>query len=156
MWKTFISSDRSLGVRRHPPACVEDIVWAVSEPHLHSYPSRAGESNVAQPRRGAPAHSLLRTIPFSDYGIQPWYSYPKTPKMNAHCERFNRTLQETFVDYHEDLLFTDLKEFNRKLAQWLLAYNTVLPHHSLNGFSPLQFLIQHNKKCQRYWTYTPP
>ncbi|HPO87616.1 MAG TPA: integrase core domain-containing protein, partial [Candidatus Hydrogenedentes bacterium] len=65
------------------------------------------------------------------YGIQRWYTYPKTPKMNAHCERFNRTLQETFVDYHEDLLFTDLKEFNRKLAQWLLAYNTVLPHHSL-------------------------
>jgi len=84
------------------------------------------------------------------YGIQRWYTYPKTPKMNAHCERFNRTLQETFVDYHEDLLFTNLKEFNRKLAQWLLAYNTVLPHHSLNGFSPLQFLIQHNKKCQRY------
>ena len=36
--------------------------------------------------------------------------------MNAHAERFNRTLQESFVNYHEDLLFTDLAEFNRKLA----------------------------------------
>ena len=71
------------------------------------------------------------------YGIQRWYTYPKIPKMNAHCERFNRTLHETFVDCHEDLLFTDLKEFNRKLAQWLLAYNTVRSHHSLNGSSPL-------------------
>jgi len=28
--------------------------------------------------------------------------------MNAHNERFNRTLQECFVDYYEDLLFTDI------------------------------------------------
>ena len=33
-----------------------------------------------------------------------WHTYPKTPKMNAHVERFNRTLQEEFLDYHEDLL----------------------------------------------------
>ena len=51
--------------------------------------------------------------------------------MNAHAERFNRTLQETFVDYHEELLLDDLAAFNRKLADWLLAYNTVLPHHCL-------------------------
>ena len=50
--------------------------------------------------------------------------------MNAHAERFNRTLQEQFVDYQEDLLFDDLAAFNQKLADWLLAYNTVLPHHS--------------------------
>ena len=31
--------------------------------------------------------------------------------MNAHNERFNRTIQEQFVDYHEDLLFTDLEGF---------------------------------------------
>ena len=56
--------------------------------------------------------------------------------MNAHNERFNRTLQEQFVDYHEDLLFTHLEAFNRKLAEWLLDYNTVLPHHSLGLKSP--------------------
>jgi len=44
-----------------------------------------------------------------------WKTYPKTPKMNAHCERFNRTIQESFVDYHEDLLFTDLALFNQKM-----------------------------------------
>ena len=57
-------------------------------------------------------------------------SHPRSPKMNAHAERFNRTLQEQFVDYQEDLLFDDLAAFNQKLADWLLAYNTVLPHHS--------------------------
>ena len=33
--------------------------------------------------------------------------------MNAHAERFNRTLQEQFVDYHEDLLFDDLTAIER-------------------------------------------
>jgi hypothetical protein len=56
-------------------------------------------------------------------GIKRWYTYPKTLKMNAHAERFNRTIQESFVDYHEDLLFTDLALFNRKLADWLVFYN---------------------------------
>ena len=41
-----------------------------------------------------------------------WHTYPKTPKMNAHCERFNRTLQDEFASYHENLLFTDLPAFN--------------------------------------------
>jgi len=33
-----------------------------------------------------------------------WHTYPRTPKMNAHVERFNRTIQEEFIDYHEELL----------------------------------------------------
>ena len=41
--------------------------------------------------------------------------------MNAHCERFNRTIQEQFVDWHEALLFTD----NQKWGQWLIDYNTL-------------------------------
>jgi hypothetical protein len=74
--------------------------------------------------------------------------------MNAHCERFNRTVQEQFVDWHEDLLFTDLKLFNQKLAQWLIDYNTVLPHHSLDLKAPVQWLMENHKECQRYWTNT--
>lgn len=89
------------------------------------------------------------------HGIARWYTYPKTPKMNAHAERFNRTLQESFVDYHEHLLFTDLSLFNQKLADWLVFYNTVRPHHTLGQKSPLSFLLQHQPECQRYWTHTP-
>ncbi len=88
------------------------------------------------------------------YGITHWWTYPRSPKMNAHVERFNRTLQEQFVDYHEDLLVDDLAAFNRKLADWLLAYNTVLPHHSLGRQSPVQFLIHHQPECQMWWTHT--
>ena len=74
--------------------------------------------------------------------------------MNAHAERFNRTIQESFVDYHEELLFTDLALFNRKLADWLVFYNTERPHHSLGQQSPLSFLLKDQPECQRYWTHT--
>jgi hypothetical protein len=59
------------------------------------------------------------------------------------------------VDDHEELLFTDLTLFNRKLADWLVFYNTERPHHSLGQQSPLSFLLQHQPECQRYWTHTP-
>lgn len=32
-----------------------------------------------------------------------FHTYPKTPKMNAHLERFNRTIQEEFIDYNYNL-----------------------------------------------------
>ncbi len=63
----------------------------------------------------------------NDLHIPHWHTYPKTPKMNAHCERFNRTIQDEFVDYHEDLLFYDLPAFNEKLADWLVWYNYQRP-----------------------------
>nr|WP_249419432.1 integrase core domain-containing protein [Hydrogenophilus thiooxidans] len=87
-------------------------------------------------------------------GLTHYWTYPKSPRMNAHCERFNRTIQEQFVDWHEELLFTDLELFNQKLGQWLIDYNTVLPHHSLGLKAPVQWLLENHKECQRYWTNT--
>lgn len=40
----------------------------------------------------------------------------RSPNTNAHAEQFNRTFQEQFVYYHEDLLFDDLAAFNWNLA----------------------------------------
>ncbi len=74
--------------------------------------------------------------------------------MSAHCERCNRTLQEQFVNYHAELLFTDLSLFNRKMAAWLVACNTVIPHYSPGLQTPLQFGFQQLPECQRYWPYT--
>ena len=87
--------------------------------------------------------------------IERWYTYPKTPKMNAHAERFNRTIQEEFVHYHEELLFTDLQAFNDQMAGWLLWFNTSRPHHALDLLSPLQYIQkQQPKKCHMWWTHT--
>ena len=88
--------------------------------------------------------------------ITHWWTYPKSPKMNAHCERFNRTLQESFVDFHEDLLFTDLGAFNRAMADWLVFYHTQRPHQALALQSPIQALINNQPECHMLWTYTRP
>ncbi|MFZ5531958.1 MAG: integrase core domain-containing protein [Pseudomonadota bacterium] len=63
-------------------------------------------------------------------------------------------LQESFVDDHEDLLFTDLALFNQKLADWLIFYNTQRPHFALGQQPPLSSLLQHQPECQRWWTHT--
>jgi transposase InsO family protein len=89
-----------------------------------------------------------------------WHTYLKTPRMNAHCERFNRTVQEEFIDYHYDLLFLDdPSDFNLALLPWLSWYNRERPHFSLTTpvpgrktpglLSPLQFLHQHHQ-CNIY------
>jgi transposase InsO family protein len=98
--------------------------------------------------------------------ITHWKTYPKTPKMNAHCERFNRSIQESFVDYHEDLLFTDRDLFNRKMSDWIVFYNTELPHLSTKPnpkksaslcnlpVTPLEFLFKSHPQSRMYWTNT--
>ena len=63
------------------------------------------------------------------------------------------------MDYHEQLLFSDLPAFNRNRvnnnrAEWLVDYNTKTPHHSLELRSPIQYLIQQQPECQMWWTYT--
>jgi len=83
-----------------------------------------------------------------------YWTYPRSPKMNAHNERFNRTIQEQFVDYYEDLLFTDIEEFNKEMANWLIDYNTKIPHHSLLMKTPVQYLIENNPQCHMLWTNT--
>lgn len=89
-------------------------------------------------------------------GAVRWLTYPKCPKMNAHAERFNRTIQEEFIEYHLDLLFTDLNAFNDKLLDWLIWFNETRPHYALGLQSPMQFMQQENQqqKCNMYWRDT--
>jgi len=88
-----------------------------------------------------------------------YHTYPRTPKMNAHCERFNRTIQEEFVDYHASELITP-RLFNNKLMDWLVWYNTERPHHAFqNKQSPVQFILSLNpeklpQECNGGWTHT--
>ena len=86
--------------------------------------------------------------------IPHWHTYPRTPKMNAHSERFNRTLQEEFLDRHSHLL-QDPKKFNGELADWLVWYNSERPHRSLGLKSPIQYMAQLNpRECNMWWAPT--
>jgi transposase InsO family protein len=86
-----------------------------------------------------------------------YHTYPKTPKMNAHCERFNRTLQEECIDY-EIYNLDDIDELNYKLSDYLFWYNTKRPHYGLGQISPIEYIKikekDYKKECNMCWTYT--
>jgi transposase InsO family protein len=94
--------------------------------------------------------------------ITHYHTYPKTPKMNAHCESFNGTIQEEFVDYHVNLLFDDTTKFNEKLKEYLLFYNTKRVHCAFkNKLTPLEVLAaseyymkQLPAECRNGWGYS--
>lgn len=81
---------------------------------------------------------------FNDYlkqrGITHYFSYPRTPKSNAYVERFNRTIQEEFVDANISNI-SDTKVFNRKLIDYLIFFNSVRPHGSLGNLTPMGHLV---------------
>ena len=40
------------------------------------------------------------------------------------------------------------------MADWLIDYNTIIPHHSLNMKTPVQYLIENHEECRMLWTNT--
>ena len=85
-----------------------------------------------------------------------FHTYPRSPKMNAHVERFNRTLDEEFLKRHRALLRDNVAEFNNALVDWLLWYNSERPHYALGQISPFHSMITalSTKECQMWWTHT--
>lgn len=85
---------------------------------------------------------------------------PKTPKQNAHCERFNRTVQDEYANFHRRELLLDIPAFNRGLAAWSYWYNTTLPHYAFkNKLSPVQFMLSLPRsklpvECKHGWPHT--
>ena len=94
--------------------------------------------------------------------ITHYHTYPKTPKMNAHCESFNGTIQEEFVDYNVNLLFDDTTKFNEKLHKYLMFYNTKRVHYAFkNKLTPLEVLVRSDyyvsklpAECKEEWPYS--
>ena len=87
-------------------------------------------------------------------GIPHLFIYPRCPKIDTFIERYNRTLQEEFVDYYLDIIH-DPKLFNGKLVEWNLYYDCDRRHHSLGLKSPLQYLVDNMGMSQMCLTYTP-
>jgi putative transposase len=67
------------------------------------------------------------------------FIYPKSPKINGVVERFNRTIQEEFINRNDEI-FYDFDACADKLNQYLTWYNSKRPHMALNYLSPLQFI----------------
>ena len=71
----------------------------------------------------------------ADQHIRRYHTKPYTPKDNPECERFNRTLKEEWLS--EGNWYQNLTQMNRSLTNWLIIYNTVRPHQTLNYKTPL-------------------
>jgi transposase InsO family protein len=88
-----------------------------------------------------------------------YYSYPRHPQSNAYVERFNRTLSEYFIKWHEEDL-TDIKSFNNKLMDFCLWYNIEKPHKGLNKLPPLKYyvneFVKQPSQSNMSWTPTSP
>ena len=94
----------------------------------------------------------------NDLGLTHYWNYPKRPTMNGKIERYNRTVQEEFVDWHLDDLGYDIDSFNYQLMDWVLWYNTERPHFSLKLKPPLKVLLDTlqltTRQSNMLWTDT--
>lgn len=84
-------------------------------------------------------------IACKELSLPQWYSRVRTPKDNSVLERFNRTIQEEFVEMI-DIGLEETEEFNRRLTDWLVEYNSIRPHQALDYLTPLEYIDkQHNQ-----------
>lgn len=72
-------------------------------------------------------------------GIKHYHTYPRSPKMNAFIERFNRTLSEECLVYNRALMRDNVDQFNETLVDWLEWYNCERPHEGIGLISPMEY-----------------
>ncbi len=76
-------------------------------------------------------------------GIALFVLPPKSPKLNGHVERMQRTFREEF---YTRPLPTKIPELQKELNAYLDYYNRERPHRALNGLAPLEFLAMMQKE----------
>lgn len=80
--------------------------------------------------------------------IPHYHSRVRTPKDNPDNERFNRTLQEEFVNMGN--MTDNCQLFNQKLTEWLVHYNFERPHQTLDYMPPINFSYKYHKVLPMY------
>ena len=73
-----------------------------------------------------------------EMGIKHSYTRPYRPQTNGKVERFWRTIKD---DLLETMVFKDVEELKERLFEYMIYYNEIRPHQSLNGKSPNNFLL---------------
>ena len=81
------------------------------------------------------------------------WSYPRCPRINGCIERYQRTLNEEFIQIHDDSIRRP-QEFLRHLADFLVFYHTERIHHALHNQTPLAFLLAEDQLSKMSVTYT--
>lgn len=78
-----------------------------------------------------------------DKGILLFVLPPRSPKLNGHVERSNRTHREEFYEITEIEL--SLADHNRQLEKWEHIYNYIRPHQELDYLTPDEYYQQYLK-----------
>jgi len=107
---------------------------------------------AVQTDNGSEFHKYFRNY-LQINNITHYWNYPGRPYRQGHVEKYNRTIQEEFIDWNEVLL-EDVNQFNQKLINWLLWYNIERYHWSLNLTSPVDYLLNNSYVSEMCWTNT--
>ena len=76
-------------------------------------------------------------------GLRLFVLPPRSPKLNGHVERAQRTHTEEFYEIYDGDL--QVGPLNRALLRWEQVYNTVRPHQSLEYLTPYEYLSRTSK-----------
>ena len=156
------------GIRRYIVTAIDvesDFAFAYGYTHLSSSTARnfmkklesvaPFEITHVQTDNGLEFEKYFRDY-LQEKHITHFHNYPRCPKMNAYIERFNRTIQEQYINRSLTWLSDDIDHFNQNLIDWLLWYNTKRPHESLGMVSPLKYIVSTlpTEKSRMWWTCT--
>jgi transposase InsO family protein len=73
-------------------------------------------------------------------GIRLFVLPPRSPKLNGHVERAQRTHTEEFYELYDGDM--EVVSLNKALQEWEWTYNHYRPHQALDGRSPMEYLIE--------------
>jgi transposase InsO family protein len=76
---------------------------------------------------------------FKDIGVITSYIEPGSPWENGYCESFNSKMRDEFLNME---VFSTLNEAKALAKQWVIYYNTIRPHSSLNYQPPAPLTVQ--------------
>jgi hypothetical protein len=82
-------------------------------------------------------------------GIEHFWNYPRSPKMNAFIEKFNHTIQSECIEWNLHYLrHGQQTQFTQKLTNFLHFYNYQRPHTSLQYLPPVRYYNQQLQRTQ--------
>ena len=135
----------ALCYNRHNSLCARDFIQKLEQ--VFPYQIKAIQTD-----NGSEFHKYFMQY-LEKQKITHYWNYKGKPYRQGHIEKFNRTIQEEFVDQNE-MWLDDVNEFNEKMLEWILWYNTKRFHWSLDLMTPVDYLIKNNMVSNMRWTST--